>query len=130
MTYAVSPDGFQEAKARFTVELPSTGNWRLEFYVPELRGVEFATANKQNGRLVSVGYRTRKLGTHELEVAFGDQHANVELDGREADVGWNDLGTYEIESPTVHVTIVGVRDGMAIADAIKWTRAESEPVSQ
>ncbi len=120
-TSAVSLDGFDQPKASFSLELPSNGMWKLEYYVPDISTDRYVI---REGNVIRYG--TRTLGLHEIAVAVGEQETVVELDAAEAESGWNNLGTYEITDRNTAITVIGVRDGMAIADAIKWTPIEDD----
>lgn len=45
----------------------------------------------------------------------------MELDLSGARPGWHELGIFETSSQEVRITLVEVTDGVAIADAIRWT---------
>lgn len=120
-TSAISLDGFDQPKASFSLELPSNGMWQLEYYVPDISTDRYVI---REGNVIRYG--TRTLGLHEIAVAVGEQETVVELDAAEAESGWNDLGTYEITDRNTAITVIGVRDGMATADAIRWTPIEDD----
>lgn len=120
-TFTVSPYGFDEATPSFYAELPSKGVWQLEFHIPDISTKDWVT---KVGNWIS--YAPRKLGVLQIAVAIGEQETVVELDATNADMGWNNLGTYEIDSHSTRVTVVGVRDGIALADAIRWTPIEND----
>ncbi|MXZ55926.1 MAG: hypothetical protein F4227_03760 [Gammaproteobacteria bacterium] len=115
-TYASNPMGTKEAQPRFSATLPSVGRWVLEFHVPSTRGRTYPVP-----RDFPV---SRPLGIHKFEIQVGDTAELTELDLSEVRTGWKQLGVFEISSPQVSVTLVEVTDGVAIADAIRWTPAE------
>ena len=120
-TYTVSPYGFDEATPSFTVEHPSNGKWRLEFHIPNISTHSWVT---REGNVF--GYKPRTLGVLQIAVSIGEQETVVELDTTNADSGWNDLGIFEVDSRNTRVTVVEVRNGIAVADAIRWTPIENE----
>ena len=63
-------------------------------------------------------------GIHSFEINAGDTTELVELDLFDAYPGWHTIGIFDTSSPNAQVTIVEVTDGIAIADAIRWTRVE------
>ena len=124
-TYTTNPMGTEEAQPQFTAKLPSTGRWKLELHVPSTRHVQYPTArNGSSGFVTWYGARTRDPGIHIFEIDIGNTTKITELDLSEAATGWNQLGVFDTSSNEVRVTLVEVTDGVAIADAVRWTPVE------
>ena len=107
--------GTGEGSATFTAELPSAGAWRLYYHLP--------------GASASAGHHWRAggwnpgddFGTYNLEIVAGDQHIPVAYDARMGVPGWNDIGTFELPTGPVSVTVSDATDGQVIvADAVRW----------
>ncbi len=102
--------------ARFSTTLPEASLWKLEYHLP-YHDEWFPQGREYKYNLV---------------VANGDGSWNVELDSKEASLGWNVIGEFELEEGTVDVDLVGVSEDWRwrriYADAIRWTRAV-EPAS-
>ena len=124
-TYTTNPMGTTEAQPQFAAKLPSTGRWKLEFHVPSTRLERYPTTWKGSfGLSTWYARRERDLGIHRFEIDIGSTTKATELDLSEAPSGWNELGIFETSSNEVSVTIVEVTDGVAIADAVRWTPVE------
>ncbi len=124
-TYTTNPKGTKEAQPQFAAKLPSTGLWKLEFHVPSTRHVQYPTMRKGSGGFVTwYGASPRDLGIHRFEIDIGNTTEITEVDLSEAETGWNQLGIFEVSSNEVRVTLVEVIDGVAIADAVRWTPVE------
>ena len=121
-TYASNPMGTKESQPQFVAKLPSTGRWLLDFHVPSIGRERYTTGWKIAFGIVS-SYREerRDLGIHRFEINLGN---TTELDLSEVPTGWNQLGIFETSSQDVRVTLVEVTDGVAIADAVRWTPVE------
>lgn len=121
-SYAVNPMGGNDAHPQFTAQLPQAVRWNLEFHVPSTRRNKypFRTGNLV-GTLISTS--PRKLGVHKFDIDVGQTHT-AELDLSGAPLGWNKIGVFETSSQEVRVTVVEVTDGVAIADAVRWTPVE------
>ena len=123
-TYTSNPMGTKEAQPQFAATLPSAGRWHLEYHVPSTKRWNFyAIPRKSPYGGYQSGYfpGRRDLGKHKFEINTGDSTELTELDLSGARSGWHELGIFEASSREVRVTLVEVTDGVAIADAIKWT---------
>lgn len=120
-TFAVSNPGGGTHSVTFSASLPRTGNWRLEYHMPEL-GV---------GRLLTGGFRgggarlDRSLpsrGSYDIKLIDGEKTVPIEFDSGEAVEGWNKLGNYDIKNSRVNVVVSNDTSGdVVFADAIRWT---------
>jgi hypothetical protein len=109
-TAAVVRKGSGGRQAVFSAEIPSSGQWELEYYLPRRPG------RGPTGR--------RKSGTWDLTVSddSGDHEIKFDADGGEQ--GWNSLGTFEIAEGEVKVAVSDKTDGdFVLADAIRWVAA-------
>ncbi|MCY3541516.1 MAG: hypothetical protein OXH31_06370 [Gammaproteobacteria bacterium] len=121
-TYATNPTGSTESQPQFTAQLPSIGRWLLEFHVPSIGGERYPIGWRAAFGIVSwQSSERRDLGIHRFEINVGDTTELSELDLSEVPAGWNQLGIFETSSQDVRVTLVEVTDGVAIADAVRWT---------
>ena len=125
-TYTSNPMGTKEAQPQFATKLPSAGHWRLEFHVPATRERFYPLPQESTfvGFGPSYSLDRRALGKHIFEINAGDTTELMELDLSGARSGWHELGIFETSSQEVRVTLVEVTDGVAIADAIRWTPVE------
>ena len=120
-TYVLNSAGAKESQPRFIAKLPTAGRWLLEFHVPSIGDWLYPVRQKMQFGLVSYTRRPREFGIHRFEINVGNTTESAVLNLSEAHSGWNKLGIYETSSPEVRVTLVEVTDGVAIADAIRWT---------
>ena len=120
-TYVLNSTGAKEAQPRFATKLPSVGRWLLEYHVPSIGDWLYPLRQKLHFGIVSYASSPRERGNHRFEIDLGNSSDSVELDLSKVPSGWNQLGIYETSSPEVFVTLVEVTDGVAIADAIRWT---------
>lgn len=125
-TYTSNPMGTNEAQPQFVATLPSVGRWQLEFHVPSTRGRQYPIPRKGmfGGYERSSFPGWRALGKHKFEIKVGDKIEMTELDLSDVRSGWLQLGIFETSSHEVRVTLVEVTDGVAIADAVRWTPVE------
>ena len=120
-TYVSNAMGAKESQPRFSARLPSEGRWLLEFHLPDV-GHDWRYDLKE--RQEEYFWLIRWPGIHRFEINSGDVTELVELDLFDANTGWHRIGIFDTNSRDMNVTIVEVTDGVAIADAIRWTRVE------
>ena len=107
-TGALAGDGDQMAV--FVADLPRSGRWQLDFYVPNRLAL---------GPTFYPSFRA--LGTFDMTLVADDTETPVVFDGATAETGWNKLGEYEFATTEVRLEISSRTDGeMVIADAIRW----------
>lgn len=121
-TYAVNPSGSSLSTSTFSAHLPSVGTWNLEYHVPNLKNQKGEW--KPEGGFFNYR-RFSDFGNHLIEVQAGNGVQSVEFDLNTASKGWNDIGTFDVESPKVAVIVTQALDGNGIADAVRWTRTEA-----
>ncbi len=115
------------ANAHFEAQLPATGSWKLEYHLPHPNVVN----SNQMARLMlgasanvtfDTGRRERKWGDFKMWVTNGGQVYPIDFDGESINEGWNTLGEFEIQNPTVTVSVsTKSTRGSVVADAIRWT---------
>ena len=110
---AAAGDGLE--RAVFAAELPATGRWRLSYHLPPPPPSE-----RESGfAFVQGDYDLR------LEVGTGRRVRTVEFDAAAAEVGWNDLGAFDLPAGSVRLLVSnGTAGDLVLADAIRW-RAEN-----
>ena len=132
-TFAIIAGGDQKNAARFTVSLPRGGQWKLEYYVPRL---VFGPRSSPIETLSGLDwYRTRPADPNSPEehytLTIRDHNTdwNEEFDVANANIGWNDIGEFELSATEVEVLVsawAGHEEVMVFADAIRWTPVETE----
>ena len=114
---ALAGDG--DALAVFAAQLPAPGRWRLDYHLPD-RHLPAIAGFSQSARA-----QFGALGTFDMKLVADGEQMPIEFDGKAAEIGWNNLGEFEIASPQVRVMISSRTDGeMVVADAIRWLPVE------
>lgn len=115
------------SNAHFTANLPTTGNWKLEYFMPSVRSFSNSFGGAFGGGAnvrVSFGRRAWKWGDFEMWLTDGERKVPIEMDGEAAEHGWNTIGEFALDNPTITVSVsTNTSDGIVIADAIRWTPA-------
>ena len=121
-TFSISRSGAGVTFAEFTTEVPYTGDWRLEYYLP---------LGNFHEDVVYMGIRSSRsfpyfAGKVLAKVRNGTRTTTNTLDLRNQKPGWYSLGDYSLTDEEVTVSISDVADeGNAVfADAIRWTPIE------
>ena len=132
-TYASIPHGDQTSAARFAVNLPHKGHWKLEFFVPlpVFQSPWYGSWIDFFGtRLDDNSSRNRPANPnapnehYRLEISDGTSRWKQKFDIGRASEGWNDVGKFELSETEVEVLLsdyAGHKDIMVHADAIRWT---------
>ena len=117
-TTAQQLKGNSFSTARFSTSLPRASLWKLEYHLP-YHDDWFPQGREYKYNLV---------------VANGERSWNEELDSKEASLGWNLIGEFELKDGTVDVDLVGVSEDWRwrwiYADAIRWTLANAPPANE
>ena len=129
-TVAMAFPGGKDHRVFFTAEL-ATGQWRLDYYLPERRIPE---------RWVGDGERMMypRLGAMEMKLtAFEDTDGvsgasptpvrewTLDFDAALGEIGWNKLGEFDVPGGEVRLEISSRTNGEAVvADAIRWLHVE------
>ena len=115
-TLVRKPYGDGSAVAHFDATLRARGRWRLAYHLPgdTVRHVRY-------GRL-----RRDSIGTLDIRLVADGVETPLPLDGRNAKVGWNDLGAFDLPAGSVRVVVSDKTAGeVVVADAIRWQRASN-----
>ena len=108
-TLATIAKGDGARRAVFNAELPESGSWELEYFLPPPPSHAASRA---------------KLGTWGLTLVDGSGERPIQFDARGGEHGWNSLGTFEIAAGDVRLVVSNKTDGdYVVADAIRWSRA-------
>jgi hypothetical protein len=109
-TFAYTGPGDGTKRAIMPAQLPSSGVWALEIYVPF---IPYLPANAR--------------GTWHLEVVSKNGREMLSYDASVANVGWNRVGEYRLPAGPVRVELSDQTDGrMVVADAIGWSLVHAE----
>ncbi len=110
--------------ARFDSNLPATGDWKLYYHLPlEPRQAEqYETMYSMYlGEAAARSQPWGKQGTYKLRVLQESSSNDVTFDAALGHMGWNDLGTYSLESGPITVEVSNESNGTFVyADAVKW----------
>ena len=110
--------GRGEGNATFTTVLPTAGPWRLSYHLPG------ASASEGRDRALGVMPMVDNFGTYNLRIVAGAETRPESFDARDADPGWNVIGTYDLTKGRVSVEVSDATDGdVVVADAIRWQLA-------
>lgn len=121
-TLILNQGGNGKTFAKFTTSLPTTGRWRLEYFLPagnfdRVRSFLGTTSRETTSFL---------MGVANIDVYSGSTEITESFDTSVASRGWNLLGEYDIKNPTVEVWISNSHEYRTVfADAIRWSPAES-----
>lgn len=111
---ASAGDGSQVAQ--FAADLPVSGRWRLDFYLPDPRPPGWAFEGRRS-------YAT--LGTIDMKLLADGETTPLAFDGAVARTGWNKIGEFEFATTEVRLEVSSRTNGeMVIADAIRWIPLE------
>jgi hypothetical protein len=118
-TAALIKEGDGGRIAVFATEIPTSGAWELEYYLPRRPGTG------------GIGFGRRKYGSWQMTVVDDTGSQEVEFDAENGEAGWNTLGSFELADGEVRVEVPNVaEDGdFVIADAIRWRRAVGGPAA-
>jgi hypothetical protein len=79
-------------------------------------------------RQVTTGGKT--VGKWKIEIAHGSGREAVDFDTAAGSVGWNSLGTFDLEAGEVRVELSDRTDAAVVfADAIRWLPARAAEVA-
>lgn len=136
-TLALIARGNQNTYAKFAAELPHSGNWQLEYFVPgrvtHVQSYDF-TINSGSilQRSVLIQPQANPNNADErytIQVKDGQSTWDEQFDIANAAHGWNKVNTFELSSDSVDVLVsdfAGRADVIVYADAIRWTPIEQQ----
>ena len=110
--------GDGRASAVFETSLPSAGQWRLAYHMPQLVDDHPDATGRNHGKRDA-------HGDYELHVATpGTPGVAVTFDAASSVNGWNHVASFALGRGPVRVTLASRSDGNVVyADAIRWTPA-------
>lgn len=95
-------------KATFAANVPESGLWNLDYHLPFVLDRDGQRGLKYN-----------------LIVSYGSSSSNVDLDVYNRNVGWVEVGEFDLDEGEIQVEIIGTSQrGILWADAIRWTKVE------
>ena len=110
-TLVRKPPGDGAALARFDVTLPKNGRWRLAYHLPGE-----AVRQMRYGRL-----RRHSIGALDIRLIADGIETALLLDGGDAEIGWNDLGVFDLPAGRVRIAVSDKTTGdVVVADAVRW----------
>lgn len=135
-THARVARGNGSSAARFEASLTHAGRWTLEIFVPDaaFMHVDYGYSTTVLGFGVRDRVVNRRANSNEpeehyrLEIRAGQNHWKQKFDVANAEVGWNEVGEFELGSTEVDVFLsdwAGHEDIMVHADAIRWIPVDS-----
>lgn len=142
-THAITRNQSEETSATFKATLPSPGKWRLEYHLPSVLPTAISSVSNVSFGIGGVGRSTSitisasggggSSGSGEedpdfflVEAKFDDTSETIEVEPSFVGRGWVELGTFNIESSEVEVVVSAGTSQFSVADAVKWTKVESE----
>lgn len=107
--------------AHFKVDIPTTGLWKLEYHLPDISDPS-GRQLRGFGRYQILLAEGNEWANFDLRLRIGDTESSIEFEGKLMHAGWNDLGTFELPSASVIVSISSDSGyGTTVIDAIRWT---------
>ena len=126
-TVTISESGDGLAAAKFTATLPTAGEWKLEFYLPE--GHVYEEVTYRGNTTASTSFLNVYVGATHLKVQNGPTTIAKTLDTRTLDPGWQTIGSFDLSNPVVDVLVSNKTENLfnkyVFADAIRWTPVEA-----
>ena len=121
-----------DQRAIFQADIPTEGQWYLDYHMPSQRTVEMSVGTARSGKVAGVFIETGDTSDSEppydLKVVseFGEEIIEFVADA--AEPGWNILGRFTLPIGAVEVVVTNkvdslMKDAPLIrADAIRWRR--------
>ena len=141
-THAILRGKSEKSRATFAATLPSPGRWKLEFHLPSVIPAAISTVSNIGFGIRGVGATTNLTihtsggggssdGVEEAEfflvkTKFDETSETTEVEPSFASRGWLEIGIFDIESTEVAVVVSTGTSPFSVADAVKWTKVESE----
>ena len=121
-TLVRTPAGSGSTEACFATKLPAPGRWNLQVHLPG------PSVSHGHWRPTSPLVRDA-LGSYDLRIAAGGEERSVSFDGTYAEMGWNDVGSFDVAGTEVRVAVSDRTSGdVVVADAVRWR--PGSPVGQ
>lgn len=119
-TLTLNRDGRGETFAKFIASLPSLGNWRLDYYLPE--GNFTRVRRYQSRTSISDSDGSLRKGLANFDVHINSNIITRSIDTSETKSGWHAVGEFTIEFPEVEVWVSNnTRGRVVFADAMRWS---------
>ena len=121
-TYTLNQKGGGETYARFASELPTSGLWRLEYFLPD----RYVSQARRYAKSFSSVLSRFIGGVAQIDVHVDEVIRTELLDTENLERGWHVIGNYNVEDPEVEVWISNPNDYplVVFADAIRWSPVE------
>ena len=129
MAFILGAEGDQ--RAIFQADIPSEGQWYLDYHIPSRRTVEMNVGTARTAKaagvfVVEVGDGSAPEPRYDVKIVseFGEEM--IEFDADAAEPGWNALGRYRLPVGVVEVVVSNKVDSsrqeeaLIRADAIRW----------
>ncbi len=126
-TVARAAAGDGSARAIFTATLPVASRWRLDYHLPDPSAGAGSFSAGSGGIRVSASVAgDDHRGSYDLKIRAAATELAVEFDASAAEVGWNNLGEFELPAGEVQLVVSNETSGQTVvADAIRWRRVGS-----
>ena len=123
----------QSSAARFVAHLPHDGSWKLEIFVPKVAFTQRLYGGWYDVFGITVGddsFQSRNANAdapdehYRLVIKDDDAERVEKFDIANAKEGWNEVGSFDLESTEVDVFLLdwaGHEEIFVFADAIRWT---------
>lgn len=118
-TTAIAPARAIGQMAHFRARLPQKGKWQLEYHYPV-----FDLVSRIGGLNISEGTLLVQGQPHEnflMKVTANNTTIPIEIDMSNLVQGWNEIGSYDLGSGVVELTLQPTGTADVYADAIRWT---------
>ncbi|MYF38750.1 MAG: hypothetical protein F4219_08325 [Gammaproteobacteria bacterium] len=136
-TLALIAKGTKKSYAKFAAELPHSGSWQLEYFVPGRvnQGPTYDFLRGSGSILQSSVLNQPRANPdnpdeqYSMQVTDGQSTWNEKFDIANASFGWNKVNVFELSSDKVDVLVsdfAGRADVIVYADAIRWTPIEQQ----
>ena len=116
--------------ARFETELPSSGKWKLHYHLPldPRQAEDYETMYMTYlGEAAAKSRPWGKQGNYKLRIAQDVFEEDLLFDASLGSMGWNDIGTFDLEEGEVGVEVSNESDGTFVyADAVRWIRINED----
>ena len=121
-----------DQRAIFQADIPTEGQWYLDYHMPSRRTVEMSVGTARSGKVAGVfieaGDTSDSEPPYDLKVVSEYGEEIIEFVADAAEPGWNILGRFTLPIGAVEVVVTNkvdssIKDAPLIrADAIRWRR--------
>ena len=124
-TFVISTGNDGLTSVKFSATLPTLGEWKLEYYLPEQHLVEEIQLSEMGGVSLMISHNVRTI---HLNIRNGTTNTSHSLNTSSLNKGWHVIGSFEVTHADVDVLVsnkTGRYDESVFADAIRWTPVET-----